>query len=400
MAKYRCDHTVNRGNIGSIDVVLPQSGGTAKVTLPSNSRVWNVFQGTNTLTKRVDVFISFKEGDGSYSMYRLSGKHGYWQFHASVSRNSNPTRHLREYAKVTDVKKLAPVRLSGCGQENHAASCCGQNHVASCCVQQKPQNERKSIMGGLDKVFGRFGKCEKGAYALSVDGTVAIRRQDGNYATLKDGGLVNIEQLKIDVEAFFYLPVAPAQVAVGDIVVVGKGLGFVTAVAGNDVSVFDVNNEVISTIKPIRHFLMPTPFLTKVVNLLGAVGGGLNPLMFMLLAEKGNGGGFDKMLPLMLLSQAQGGDAQINPMLMALCLGKGDGDISKLLPLMLLTQGQAGGAGGLGGQNPLLLAMMLGGSDGLEDMLPLLMMSGGMGNLFGNCAGGGACPAPAKPAAN
>jgi hypothetical protein len=376
-----------------IDVQFAGVDGTCKVTLPHDSGVWNVFQGVNTKTKTLDVFVSFKDGPDGYTMYRLSGKHRQWVYHWGL-RGKTPTAHLKGYEKAQNVKKLEPIRKNGCPVAC-AAPPVATKPTADCCGHCKQEGRRPIMGGSLSKVFGRFGKCEKGQFSLTIEGGVAIRRNDADYACLKDGVLVNIETLKIDLEAFYYLPVSPDKLKAGDVVVIGKGVGFVQKVGGNDISVYDVNNEAVSVIKPIQHFLMPTPFVTKVVNLMGeCAGGGMNPLMFLMLADKG--GNMDKLLPLMLMAQAQGGQGQVNPLLMALVLGKGDGDLSKMLPLMLLMQGQ-----GQAPANPMLLAMMLGGTDGMEDMLPLMLMGGmggaGLGNLFGGCAAGG-CAAPAKPA--
>ena len=404
MAKFGSVDVGNREHdrvLRNIDVLLPRSEDRlCEVTLPVDSGVWNVFQVVNIKTKKIDVFVSFKSGE-RYTMYRLSGKHGQWVFHWDL-RDKTPTTHLAGYDKVQNVKKLTPNRLKAavCSVAAAAPRVAAKPAV-DCCGHCTGKQERKPIMGSLSKVFGKFGKCEKGNYALTIEGGVAIRRNDSDYACLKDGVLINIETLKIDLEAFYYLPVSPAQLAVGDVVVIGKGVGFVQAVNGNDISVYDVNNEAVSTIKPIQHFLMPTPFVTKVVNLMSqAAGGGMNPLMFLMLAEKGNGGNMDKLLPLMLMGQMQGGAAApggMNPLLMALVMGKGDGDLSKMLPLMMLMQGQQGGQP----VNPMLMMLMMGGSDGMEDLLPLMLMGGmggaGLGNLFGGCGCG--CAAPAKPAA-
>ena len=269
----------------------------------------------------------------------------------------------------------------------------------------------------LSKVFGKFGKCPPGEFAISVQGGVAIKRKNGGYSCLQDDKLVDVDTLVVDVDgAFYYLPVSPAQLKQNDVVLVGaNGIGFVKGVDGNDIDVYDINNEVVSTIKPSTHFLMPTPFVTKVVSLFTADGVAGNPLMLMLLMGD-KGGDLSSMLPMLMLSGGLGGAAPaggLNPMLLMLMMGKGkDGkatDMKKMLPFLMLS-GQGGGdmqkmlpfllmqdggdmkkmlpflllSGGLGGAapagataiNPMLMMLMM--QEGGDDMLPLLLMSGGL----------------------
>merc|ERR1711879_971520 len=61
----------------------------------------------------------------------------------------------------------------------------------------------------------------------------------------------------------------------------------------------------------------------------------------------------------------------------------GGSGMSDLLPLMMMGGGMGGAAGGMGSMLPLL--MMDGSSSSSSDLLPLMMMSGGMG---GGAAGG------------
>merc|ERR1711981_985897 len=59
-----------------------------------------------------------------------------------------------------------------------------------------------------------------------------------------------------------------------------------------------------------------------------------------------------------------------------------------LLPLMMMSGGM-GGAGGAGGMDPMMMMLMLGddssssSSSSMKDLLPLMMMSGGMGGTAG-----------------
>jgi hypothetical protein len=254
----------------------------------------------------------------------------------------------------------------------------------------------------LNKIFGRFGKAPKGEFAMSIGGGIAIKRKGGTYACLVGDTLTDIENFAVDIDAFFFLPTTAEFLKPNDVVVTGTegSVGFVQSVDDKGtIKVYDVNAEGFKCIRPLTHFLIKAPFVTKVFSLLDAGGGGLGPMGLLLL-----GGGL-------------GGE------------GKEKGGMSDLLLLMALGGGGLGGccggapangapapAGPLGGMNPMLLYLMMKDGKGLDgdSSLPLLLMMGGglggaagpLGGLFGGngggaCGCGGAKPsAPATPTAD
>lgn len=375
------------------------SGNPPKVTCPGDAVFdeWRFYRGLNTITNQWDVFVAFESKEDAtkieakYRMYRWSGKNLQWQSHGNVV---DPRDHLRSYDRATEVSKIFPQR-SPKGSPVKASS------LSVCNCECKCENSTKGKSGmSLSKVFGKFGKCSKGEFAMSIEGNVAIKRKDGGYSCLREGKLIDIDTLAVDVDAFYYMPVQSTQLVADDVVLVGNaGIGFVQKVnEDGGIEVYDVNNEVVSTIKPATHFLMPYPFVTKVVSLLSPNMMENNPLLLMLLMGKGKDGNFlDKgksgsnLLPLMLLMGQGGltggkdGVNGMNPLLLMSLMGNKDNDISKLLPIMLLSQGK-----GLGATNPMLLFLMM-QEGGLDDMLPLMLLSGGLG---GCCCS----PVPAKPA--
>jgi len=134
-------------------------------------------------------------------------------------------------------------------------------------------------------------------------------------------------------------------------------------------------------------------------SLVGGTGGlaGLqsNPLLLMAMTS-GNDQSLEKILPLLLLSQTgaaaadAGAPAAANPMASMLPLllmsGQGGdlfggegGGLKKMLPLLMMTGGLGGGAGGL------------------NAMLPLMLMGeGGLGDLFGGDAEPVQLPTPTR----
>lgn len=324
----------------------------SRVRLPSPTERfvgWQFFAGTNTITKKTDVFVAIPTGRNEWEVYRFSGKNEDWNHNCSLTDGRPPLRYLQGYGKVKEVKAVEPLNKP-------------DQQVAK--VAKPTEKGTGTLMSSLKKVFGRFGKTEKGAYAMSVEGGVAIRRGDGTYACLREGNLVNMDTFALDIDAFYYVPAPVGTLKANDVVVVGNGVGFVREVANGEIKVYDVNNEAFTTIKPATHFIMKEPFVTKVVSLfaLGGEGalGGMNPLLLMTLFDKGLEGGGDKKNLLLMLMLSQGGGLGANPLLLMMLLGEG----------------------GLGGKDDLLPLMLMGGMGG----------GAGLGNLFG----GGCCKGPAK----
>lgn len=364
---------------------------------------WQFFAGKNTITNMVDVFAAAPVG-ASWEIHRWSGKKGGWQFHNTVTQA--PSLYLDGgYDKVRNVRRIGSVMADRSGQQVASTTRYIPSAPAAVptsklvALEAAPVKKGRTGMGfNLSKVFGKIGKADKGAFAISVDGGVAVKKKDGTFVVLQNGGLTNMDTLAIDLDAFFYLPVDVKDVMPNDVVLTANGgVGFVTGIAeGGVVNVYDVNSEALGSVKPAKHFLLPNAYVTKVVSLLTLAGnpvggnGAFNPLMLLLLS-KGGGSKLDmKSLLLMSMLGGQGGGlAGINPLMLVMLLGDEDGGgMSEMLPLLLLTGG-LGGAGGIGGgiaQNPLMLLALMGDKGGiggdLGDMLPLLMLSGG-GGLFG-----------------
>lgn len=356
---------------------------------------WKFFAGKNTITKTVDVFAAAPVG-ASWEIHRWSGKKGVWQFHNTVTQA--PGLYLDGgYDKVRDIFEIDPIVLKGAAAAPAPAKRVPASQPAA--LEVAPVKKGRTGMGfSLGKIFGKIGKADKGAFAISVDGGVAVKKKDGTFVVLQNGGLTNMDTLAIDLDAFFYLPVDVKDVQPNDVVLTANGgVGFVTGLAeGGVVNVYDVNSEALGSVKPAKHFLLPNAYVTKVVSLLTLAGnpaggnGAFNPLMLLLLS-KGGGSKLDmKSLLLMSMLGGQGGGlAGINPLMLVMLLGDEDGGgMSDMLPLLLLTGG-LGGAGGIGGgitQNPLMLMALMGDKGGfggdLGDMLPLMLLSGN-GGLFG-----------------
>ena len=236
--------------------------------------------------------------------------------------------------------------------------------------QQKTggNNTMKKLLGNAFN----FGKVE-GKFAFSpITGGLALRKgisEDFIAYNKETKELTDVSglTLKFNVPAF-KLPVAAAQVVVGDIIIHNGEFVYVTKKADGYLEVINPEKGANASVIPTKNAILNATFYTVVKTLDAAGEGGFNPLLLMAL-DKGS----DKkdLLPLLLMSGGLGNagiPGAIDPTLLMLL---GD-DVDDLLPLVLMQQGGATGAG----FNPLMFLLM-GKGEKSKDLLPLLFATGG-----------------------
>lgn len=267
-------------------------------------------------------------------------------------------------------------------------------------LDAKLNANKKSTFGGngsmknlLGSFTGQFGKVE-GKFAFSpATGGLAIRKgQTGQFVAFdaKAESITDVQDfvLKFDVPAFS-LPTAAGDVKKGDIIRNGDDYGYVTRVNDGFVEVVHVEKNQRGSVLPTKNILMGQSFYTVIKTLDAAGQGGFDPILLMALSK---GESKDNLLPLLLMGGANGGAQAgkaggIDPTMLMLLGDK----VDDILPLVLMQQGGVlgGGAQGQGGIQSILPFLLMGDDKGSsKDMLPLLMMSGGLGGAQGQQAGG------------
>jgi hypothetical protein len=241
-------------------------------------------------------------------------------------------------------------------------------------IASKFMNRMFRRVGGVvwDITSGKLGlKDDNGIYTLELTTT-----GEGAKAKTEAQIVVNpFDAFGIDIPAFA-TTTKLEDVALGDVIVGdSKILGFVIEQKDNSLVLLDKNGMRKQYNPPKVAILGTDTGVLVMKNLMSVAGGesglqglqgGLMPLLMM-------GGDIDleSILPLMLFSQQSGAGANagMNSMLPMLLmkggLGGGSGG-SKIDPLMLIMLGGMGGAGGAvgaGGMNPLLMAMLMGEGD-------------------------------------
>lgn len=263
-------------------------------------------------------------------------------------------------------------------------------------ISNKYMNRLFRKVDGLvwDLTSGATGiKKNDGIYTLStITAPVAAAPAAGDVAAVAavEGEYqVNInpfDSFSVSIPAFA-VQVPLEKVNPGDLIIGADGpAGWVTKVRDRSLALMDANG-LNKSYTPQKTAVLGADGVLVVQNLLSLGGGeaglaGLqnNILPLLALADNGLGGGdgaLDKILPLILFSQTQGGAGATGiasqlPMLMMLMGGSGgNSKIDKLLPLLMM-----GGLGGAGAG---------GAAGGLSGILPLLLLSGddSGGGLFG-----------------
>lgn len=223
-------------------------------------------------------------------------------------------------------------------------SICCDDLCKNCKNYEKKDNEEKeNKMKGFN--FD-FGKITNDSIRMSMYG-MAVKNASGVWTAYDKsaGDLMDVDVFNFDGSNFlFKMPVAIKDIAVGDVVIHARKPMFVVSKteAGDLVAVDPVAGEK-KTIMPIRS-PFGFNFATKVISLFDNLMGNSeapsadNPFgsLWMLMLMDGKSDMKDMLVPMMLMSQANGSTNAFNPMMLMLM---GDGDMKDLaLPLMLMNQ--------------------------------------------------------------
>lgn len=221
-------------------------------------------------------------------------------------------------------------------------SICCDDLCKNCKNYEKKDNEEKeNKMKGFN--FD-FGKITNDSIRMSMYG-MAVKNASGVWTAYDKsaGDLMDVDVFNFDGSNFlFKMPVAIKDIAVGDVVIHARKPMFVISKteAGDLVAIDPVAGEK-KTIMPSKN-MFGFNFATKVVslfdNLMGQTPTSENPFgnMWMLMLMDGKSDMKDMLIPMMLMSQANGSTNAFNPMMLMLM---NDGDMKDMaIPLMLMNQ--------------------------------------------------------------
>lgn len=242
---------------------------------------------------------------------------------------------------LVDVAKLNTKAsiISPCADQ---VSICCDDLCKNCKNYEKKDNEEKeNKMKGFN--FD-FGKITNDSIRMSMYG-MAVKNTSGVWTAYDKsaGDLMDVDVFNFDGSNFlFKMPVAIKDIAVGDVVIHARKPMFVISKteAGDLIAIDPVAGEK-KTIMPSKN-MFGFNFATKVVslfdNLMGQTPTSENPFgnMWMLMLMDGKSDMKDILIPMMLMSQANGSTNAFNPMMLMLM---NDGDMKDMaIPLMLMNQ--------------------------------------------------------------
>lgn len=256
------------------------------------------------------------------------------------------------FASTTTTKPVSTDDLVDVAKLNTKASiinpCADQ--VSICCddlckncknYEKKDNEEKENKMKGFN--FD-FGKITNDSIRMSMYG-MAVKNTSGVWTAYdkSTGDLMDVDVFNFDGSNFlFKMPVAIKDIAVGDVIIHARKPMFVVSKteAGDLVAIDPVAGEK-KTIMPSKN-MFGFNFATKVIslfdNLMGQTPTSENPFgnLWMLMLMDGKSDMKDMLVPMMLMSQANGSTNAFNPMMLMLM---GDGDMKDLaVPLMLMNQ--------------------------------------------------------------
>lgn len=161
---------------------------------------------------------------------------------------------------------------------------------------------------------GMFGKIAPGMCRLSMSGGIAVKTSNGYKSyNMKTGRLTNCDSFVFDIgeEFFFVIPTNKAEP--GDILLVGGKPKCVIEAEKNKLTVINYEDSTIETILPERHvFMGNTYFYGKIVSMFGSD---------LIKGKKGT----NKIMQYMMMSEMMKGNSN----------GSGNG-MNAMLPLMMM----------------------------------------------------------------
>lgn len=203
----------------------------------------------------------------------------------------------------------------------------------------KKETEKSKEKSTKMNMFGQFGPVTDGSIALSIKG-MAVKSPAGKYvaydANSEEMFDVDILSIKTKAPIFFKMPVAIADISMGDIIVHNDShYCFVLDGDGKQFTVIDITTSEQRIILPQKS-PFGFNFVTKVISLVdSSTANAETPFGNMLPYVMMNGDmDMRDMLPMLMLSNSMG-DISKNPMLMYMLMKDG-GMSSDILPFILM----------------------------------------------------------------
>lgn len=244
-------------------------------------------------------------------------------FYTDADSDFQPSEYWKKYSNV------GPIVISPDSEST----------VKYVTINEKENNSMfENVFKGLD--FGRANSVKTSIYGPAFkcgDCYVSYDKSAENY--------IDVTELLLEIDNMNYkMPIAAGAVAVGDYILhMHKWVRVLKVLKGGRLEVEDMQEKQVVTILPVKN-VFGFEFYTKLFcfadNLISGCANAENPfgnLLPLMLMSKDNSK--DNLLPLMLMSGGfNGGNAQMNPLMMYALMGN-KGNDNTLLMLMMMNGG-------------------------------------------------------------
>ena len=325
------------------------------------------------------TILSLKDSDGEYKIRPSKDKNLYWYARENemiLIRKAKPfkvgdivsinekglerLKHIKNEAKVGSFKIIEPInchndyKIKSLNNQLSSAWMLSADEIDHVDIKMEVKSNKEvkkekgeDNMNNLaKKIFGEIGQLKSGIAALTFNGQIAFKRENGDYVRYNTETKAIENQMDLVIkgtEKMMY--VMPYNVvAVGDIlkyrdkfvqVVAIKVNGSLTAID------FETGTEIV-ILKETNIFGIQ--FYMKVVSLLNMqdpnMPGGFNPMMLMLLNKEDKENKDDDMMKAILMSQMFTGQGMNPLMMMAMINNNNESDMINTILLLQMCSGQ------------------------------------------------------------
>ena len=367
-------------NLELIEKTIFNPGDIIKLTKEAMERIAkNELLDDYELLECEQSILSLKDSDGEYKIRPSKDRDSYWYVREDemiLVRKTNPfkvgdivsinekglerLKHIKNEAKVGPFEIIESINcfnnykirsLNNQLSSTWMLSADEINHV-DIKMEVKPNKEVKKENGEdsmnnlVKKIFGEIGQLKSGVAALTFNGQIAFKRENGDYVRYNTETKAIENQMDLVIkgtEKMMY--VMPYNVvAVGDILKYRDKFAQVVAIKENGSLIaidFETGTEIV-ILKETNIFGIQ--FYMKVVSLLNMqdpnMPGGFNPMMLMLLNKEDKENKDDDMMKAILMSQMFTGQGMNPLMTMAMINNNNESDMINTILLLQMCSGQ------------------------------------------------------------
>ena len=326
------------------------------------------------------TILSLKDSDGEYKIRPSKDKNLYWYARENemilirkakpfkvgdiVSINEKGLERIKDFkddkTKVGSFKIIEPInchndyKIKSLNNQLSSAWMLSADEIDHVDIKMEVKSNKEvekekgeDNMNNLaKKIFGEIGQLKSGVAALTFNGQIAFKRENGDYVRYNTETKAIENQMDLVIkgtEKMMYI-MPYNVVAVGDILKYRDKFAQVVAIKENGSLIaidFETGTEIV-ILKETNIFGIQ--FYMKVVSLLNMqdpnMPGGFNPMMLMLLNKEDKENKDDDMMKAILMSQMFTGQGMNPLMMMAMINNNNESDMMNTILLLQMCSGQ------------------------------------------------------------